>query len=845
MRIKSKLIIGFLLTAIFTAVTNSFGIVGLSKLGADTETLQVQLENTGSIGRLGVTLQRIRIAFRTAIIVMPDRDRLNAQIAEIEKNEAILKENLHILWEAIDGTGDATQAERMRNALEHFYAELDDEKQALQGGNRMTAVTFLYAELYADASNPMTVLQKELDILSGDIDARSARLKNEDKYRAAWFVTALVLLSVAAITIAVVIGLYLAVDISAPIVTMTSLLKHVGETGDLKFAREEWVRTRELMAYGDEVSEALAAFVKMLDQFAYYGQSLESVANGNLDIGVTALGKSDTMGVSLATMVGRLRQSVAEIKMARQTAEEANRIKSEFISNVSHEIRTPLNAILGLTELELQKDLPSETSGNLNKIHTSGMILLRLINDILDMSKIEADKFELVEDDYDFPDMLGEEINVNVARIGSKSISFDIAVDENTPRRFRGDETRVKQILNNLLSNAFKFTEKGTVWLRVACERRNGEAWIVFVVSDTGCGIREEDMVKLFQKYTQVETGTNRQVGGTGLGLSICKSLAEMMGGTISAESEYGKGSSFTVKILQRIVDATPIGADAARRLRYFQLATPYRKQTDTAFSPMPEGKVLVVDDVQTNLDVAKGLIERYGLTVHAVTSGKKAIEIIRDGVDRYDIIFMDHMMPEMDGLEAIRIIRKEIGTEYAKTIPIVMLTANVVSGRREMFIMEGADDVLAKPIDILLLDSLLRTWLPKGKREVEMEKRKAGKDEPHPAIPGVDIRMGIGNASGSVSLYRKLLQTFCSDVEDRIGEIERAVETEDTRSYTTLVHGLKGAARVIAATEFSVLAERMQRAGEDGDMETIREGTGALLSSLAELTENIRNAVK
>ena len=155
---------------------------------------------------------------------------------------------------------------------------------------------------------------------------------------------------------------------------MTSLLKHVGETGDLKFAREEWVRTRELMAHGDEVSEALAAFVRMLDQFAYYGQSLESVANGNLDIGVTALGESDTMGVSLATMVDRLRRSVAEIKMARQTAEEANRLKSEFISNVSHEIRTPLNAILGLTELELQKDLPSETGGNLNKIHTSRMI---------------------------------------------------------------------------------------------------------------------------------------------------------------------------------------------------------------------------------------------------------------------------------------------------------------------------------------------------------------------------------------------------------------------------------------------------------------------------------------
>ncbi|MDR3332618.1 MAG: response regulator, partial [Synergistaceae bacterium] len=363
-------------------------------------------------------------------------------------------------------------------------------------------------------------------------------------------------------------------------------------------------------------------------------------------------------GVCLIVLAILRAQMTEHLVLAMDEAQAASRAKSSFLATVSHELRTPLNAVLGLTEVELQKNqknLPADTGENLEKIYSAGTDLLGLINDILDISKIEAGKSELFDEDYNFPDMLTEAINPNTVRLNAPTpVSLRVDVDENIPARLCGDAKRVKQILRNLLSNAFKFTEEGEVRLRVSCERHEKDAWITYVVSDTGIGIREDDMGKLFRNYSQIGIRANHQIGGTGLGLSICKNLAEMMDGTISVESEYGKGSNFIVKIRQGIVDGTPIGANTARELKEFRYKKPCRKRADAAPVFMPEGRVLVVDDLTTNLDVAKGLMSRYGLTVHCASSGLEAVQTIREGKEKYDIIFMDHMMPEMDGMEAI-----------------------------------------------------------------------------------------------------------------------------------------------------------------------------------------------
>ncbi|MDR3211421.1 MAG: PAS domain-containing protein [Planctomycetota bacterium] len=552
-------------------------------------------------------------------------------------------------------------------------------------------------------------------------------------------------------------------------------------------------------------------------------------------------------GASLVVLAILRAQMTERLVGSMEEAKASTIAKSDFLATISHEIRTPLNAILGFTELELQKKLPADTSVNLEKVYLAGVSLLGLINDILDVSKIEAGKFVLQEEAYYFPDMLSEEISINMVRMASKSVSFSLEVEENLPERLYGDVKRVKQIVRNLLSNAFKFTIQGSVTLRATCEQRDDTAWITFAVSDTGIGIRPEDMGKLFQDYSQIDAHANRHTGGTGLGLSICKSLAGMMGGTIEVESEYGKGSRFTCVICQKIVDASPIGPEVVRRMKDSQIIMAKRDDTRVAPVIMPEGEVLVVDDVITNQEVAKGMLARYGLTVHCVSDGREAVMAVRDEAKRYDMIFMDHMMPEMDGMEAVRHIRREIGSEYAETVPIVMMTANVVAGRREMFLRNGADDVLAKPLSRDLLDAVMRTWMPKRK-QVEKPLEENGEETTEKAdleIPGVDVRAWLAGSGGTIRFYMGVLETFCRHAEEKAEEIRVAAATGDTLRYAALVHGLKGAARGINADTFAALAEKMERAGENADMSAIHGETELFLADMHALVGDIRAALE
>jgi signal transduction histidine kinase/CheY-like chemotaxis protein len=404
-------------------------------------------------------------------------------------------------------------------------------------------------------------------------------------------------------------------------------------------------------------------------------------------------------------------------RKAKQS-EAANLSKSQFLANMSHEIRTPLNAIIGLSEIELQKELPDETHEDLEKIYNSGSTLLTIINDILDISKIEAGAFKIIEVDFDTERFLTDVVQQNIVRIGQKNIRFTLEIEENYPAKLHGDEVRLRQILTNILSNAFKYTKEGRVTLK-AFKTQTGDTFLCgFSVSDTGMGIKAKDLERLFKEYTQLDARANRHIEGTGLGLSITKSLLDLMGGDIQVTSKYGKGSVFTVRLPFKKIGDEVLAKNAADVLKQSGYSSKTgRSKKDFARSKVPPGRVLIVDDLDVNLLVAKGLLKHYGLKIDTAMSGVEAIDKVRaveNGPDneKYDLIFMDHMMPVMDGIEATHIIRRELASNYSKTVPIIALTANAIAGSKEMFLQNGFNSFISKPIDIAQLDEELSRWI-------------------------------------------------------------------------------------------------------------------------------------
>ena len=437
------------------------------------------------------------------------------------------------------------------------------------------------------------------------------------------------------------------------------------------------------------------------------------------------------------------------LSVAKQRSDEESKAKSSFLASMSHEIRTPLNAVIGLSEIVLNRGkLLPDSRSDIQQIHQSGTSLLALINDILDISKIEAGGLELIPAEYDTASFVNDTVTLNKVRIGSKPILFLLEISGDFPSRLRGDELRVRQVLNNILSNAIKYTNEGTVKLEVRSEKSllpSPSYLITFIVSDTGIGIRHEDMGKLFSEYTQFDTISNRQIEGTGLGLAITRKIVEVMGGNISVESEYGKGSVFTVSLVQDIPHigadgSLPpcIGEETAERLKQFQYKNPEKdKEIDRSW--MPYGKVLVVDDLPVNLQVARGLLEPYGLSIDTAESGQEAIELIQGG-GKYDLVFMDHMMPEMDGIEATRIIRAwEDNLSESERLPIVALTANALAGNMEMFLSKGFDGFIPKPIDLARLDEALNKFV-RDRQSPEAKKNLVLLADANPA----NLRLGI-----------------------------------------------------------------------------------------------------
>ena len=714
------------------------------------------------------------------------------------------------------------------------------------------------------------------------------------------------------------------------------------------------------------------------------------------------LGEDESRVLLLVADIQEEENAKERLREAAEEAEAASRAKSAFLANMSHEIRTPMNAIVGMSELLLRRDLPQDVKESLSTIQNSGSALLGIINDILDFSKIETGKFEITEVEYMLPSLLMDISNVISVRLAGKPIFFTMDIDPSLPNHFIGDDIRIKQILMNLLSNAAKFTHEGFIELRVrgrACEGDGFE--LCFEVRDSGIGIREEDLGKLFETFSQVDTRKNRGTTGSGLGLVISRNLARLMGGDLTVSSVYGQGSQFSVRLRQRVPHYIPLGevkdknlcllicepnetlakslAKAAdnlglpcriclepdklreypgtthvlirrRNFRGLQeklnfmfrrdnilLVLDNNELPDSAFMeykqlqlplitlqlinalngeeivssvkkesfdrsqivPLRFARILVVDDNTTNLQVAQGLMLPYQMQIDVTTSGFEAIELVKR--TRYDAIFMDHMMPEMDGIETARYIRGLEG-DYYKQVPIIALTANAMSDAREQFVRAGMNDFVAKPIEMRELHRVIKKYIqsraPEGYLEQTRREHRAAQSEskpapapapavagslqqllqqnqalleqnrrliealmgrapqeappepapapeaepaePHDFIPGVDMRRSIETYGGSTEVYHNILRVYDADLREKLESLPALFEAKDVENFTIQVHALKSASRGVGAASLGEDAYQLELAGKQGDWETIERQFPPFLEELRRMARNV-----
>jgi signal transduction histidine kinase/DNA-binding response OmpR family regulator/HPt (histidine-containing phosphotransfer) domain-containing protein len=527
------------------------------------------------------------------------------------------------------------------------------------------------------------------------------------------------------------------------------------------------------------------------------------------------------------------------ITQAKMKSDMRTQQKSNFLATMSHEIRTPLNAILGITEIQMQTAvLNPSLSEAFIKINNSGNLLLNIINDILDLSKIEVGKLELVPVKYKTANLINDIIQINYIRYESKPIKFTLDIDENIPSSLIGDELRIKQILNNILSNAFKYTDRGEVALKVYAECvGRGSAVIVtlvFEVKDTGQGMTAEQISKLFDEYTRFNMEANRTTEGAGLGMTITRNLVNLMYGKINVKSAVGEGTHVTIRLPQKtdgIGISGVIGKDTVESLRQYKLGNAIQlKKNQVIQEYMPYGRVLIVDDVETNLYVAKGLMAPYGLKIDLAESGFEALDKVKEGAI-YDVIFMDHMMPKMDGIEATKQLRK-----IGYTNPVVALTANALAGHAEMFLSNGFDDFVSKPIDIRQLNVTLNKLIRDKQPPEVLEAAQKEKAE-------FDKKIESGQGIQQVDL--QLAKIFARDAKKAVGVIKSCMQNNlsdesNVQLYIINVHAMKSALLNIGEKELSSIALRLEQAGREKNINVISIETSGFLDNLENVIKRI-----
>lgn len=584
---------------------------------------------------------------------------------------------------------------------------------------------------------------------------------------------------------------------------------------------------------------------------------------------MTMVKVKDSKKVIIAIYLRDLRQSYAMVEAIEQRkrlesekdiAEKVIETKMQFLANMSHEIRTPMNAIRGMSQLLVNSSLDSVQMGYVKDIQSSSDTMLSIINEILDFSKLESGKIELVERNYDFVEFLDQIQSMSRHIITGKSLDFNFEIQSKMPKYIYGDEIRLKQILWNVIGNAAKYTEQGYVSIKLKIQ---GD-YICFEVSDSGIGIRESDLDSIFDPFVQFDKHKNQSVIGTGLGLSIAKSYVDLMGGSIDIQSEYGRGSTFVVSI------PTVLGNVDLNKAEINKSSVDCSYNNMVSFdSYFCKANILVVDDNEINLNVAKGLFGLLGISIATASSGLKAIEMVKQR--DFDMVFMDHMMPVLDGIQTTKKIR-ELGSKFAN-LTIIALTANAINGAKQMFLDQGLDDFISKPIDNSELKKIIIKWSPaddfivdngdsadydlKAEKKLPTTKSELLKSDKVKellksdgikglkSVKGIDAVLGLANAGNNKRIYISSLKLLDARLEGYTQNAKGFLEDENLKEYATLVHGLRGVLSTLGMQKLSEIAYDLELRGKSGNFDYVKKNNDKFFVELSSLNDDIQKALE